>query len=187
MPDGRWRRRLWLLGTGVTLLVLVWRAYRSVREAELAQIEAVRAASLTRIAALTARADSLEAVSESLRTAYRADTVRLTYWKTRWDTVRVPDSTATAAVPWDTAQIREHLRRDSTVVAVADTTIRACTTALGTCVLRVTAESTQASLWHHAYDSLAHLPAKPPPPWWKRWGKRTAEWLAFWRLGRAMR
>lgn len=67
--------------------------------------------------------DSLLQIEDSLRSVYKVDTLRLTRWRTRWDSIMVPGATDTIPVEI----VRE----------VADSTIRACTQALGTCEQRV--------------------------------------------------
>lgn len=74
----------------------------------------------------TAVADSLRRRGDSLAARYTVDTLRLTRWVTRWDSVTLPGVVDT--VP------REIL------VQVADSTIQACTLALGTCEARVATE-----------------------------------------------
>lgn len=60
-----------------------------------------------------------------LESVYRADTVRLTRWRVRWDSVR------------DTLWRRDTLTvRESILVAVADSTIGACRDALSSCEVR---------------------------------------------------
>lgn len=83
-----------------------------------------RADSLTAVAQQRGRAvDSLEVVAESLAGVYQIDTLRLTRWRVRWDSIRVPGATDTIPV--------------EVVVRVADSTILACTAALQTCEERV--------------------------------------------------
>lgn len=74
----------------------------------------------------TAAADSLRRRGDSLAARYTVDTLRLTRWQTRWDSITLPGRVDT--VP------REILIR------VADSTIQACTLALGTCEERVRTE-----------------------------------------------
>lgn len=172
------RRRLWLLGAGAAFAYALWTAYRVYSEAQFARLEQERAVSLARIAALTRSADSLARVADSLSRQQGRDTVRLTRWLTRWDTVAAE---ARAAV--DTARPSEAARLD-TVLAVADSTIGACRAALRTCDARVAVESRRADTWRSAYDSVTHLPAPRRAPWWKRWGARVSEWVIFYKLGR---
>lgn len=82
----------------------------------------------------TAAADSLRRVADSLEGAYRVDTLTLTRWRTRWDSIVGPGRTDTLTV--------------EKVTLVADSTIRACTAALSTCEQRVAVE-------HERGDSLA--------------------------------
>lgn len=71
-------------------------------------------------------------VADSLRGQYRADTVRLRSWRTRWDTVRAGIDTLHDTVTVPVEVVRE-------VVAVADSTVKACTMALRTCERRIAA------------------------------------------------
>lgn len=77
-----------------------------------------------RIAALRAVNDSLIAASRRVDTVYVRDTLRLTMWRTRLDTLR--DSLTIT----DTVEVLRY-------IAVADSTIAACTDALRTCEARV--------------------------------------------------
>lgn len=72
--------------------------------------------------ALTAKRDTVVREIRVVETRYRTDTLRLVRWRTRWDTV-VRD-----VERWkhDTLRVVEY-------VAVADSTIRACTAALTSC------------------------------------------------------
>lgn len=83
-------------------------------------------AATRRAEAATAAADSLRRVADSLEGAYRVDTLTLTRWRTRWDSIVGPGRTDTLTI--------------ERVIAVADTTIRACTAALSTCEQRVAVE-----------------------------------------------
>lgn len=71
-------------------------------------------------------ADSLRRRGDSVAVVYQVDTLRLTRWMTRWDSVTLPGVVDTVPV--------------EVLVAVADSTIRACTVALSTCELRVATE-----------------------------------------------
>lgn len=95
-----------------------------------------------RAAMATAAADSLRRRGDSLAAAYTVDTLRLTRWVTRWDSVTMPGVVDTVPV--------------EVIVAVADSTIRACTLALGTCEERVKTERERG-------DSLAAAAAS-----WKK-------------------
>lgn len=76
---------------------------------------------VTVIHRLTTRADSLQAV-------FRVDTVRLTKWLARWDTLRVGIDTL---LQHDTVTVPVEVVR--TIIASADTTIRECHSVLSTC------------------------------------------------------
>lgn len=69
---------------------------------------------------LATQADSLRAESTRLDTVYRADTVRLTRWRTAYDTLYA-DRQIT-----DTVWVKRF-------VVTADSTIKSCSAALGTC------------------------------------------------------
>ena len=79
-----------------------------------------------------------------LDTVYLTDTLRLTRWREKWDTVR-----QTVEV-WkhDTARVVEY-------VLVADSTIRACTAALRTCEQRAALEGQRADLAEAKLKDLA--------------------------------
>lgn len=89
-------------------------------------------------------ADSLLVVAQAdvqrLAGQYRVDTLRLTKWRTRLDTLR--DSLTIT----DTVEVLRY-------VAVADSTIKACTSALSTCELRVGAERAVAIQWKAKYEA----------------------------------
>lgn len=59
-------------------------------------------------------------VYQKARVEHTRDTIRLTQWRTRYDTVRVEERIT------DTVWVREFVR-------VSDSTIRACTSAVGSC------------------------------------------------------
>lgn len=84
-----------------------------------------------RIRALGAQLDSLATVGRRLDTVYLRDTLRLTQYVDRWhrltDTMRLTD----------TLHRRDTVTVTREVLVVADSTIRACTAALGTCEQRV--------------------------------------------------
>lgn len=106
----------------LVLLLLLLAAYWAGDKLGTARANA-KADSLTVVAEQTHRAvDSLKRVEAALRERYTVDTVVLTRWRTRWDSLKVTDS-----VPVEV------------LVYVADSTIRACTLALGTCEARVAA------------------------------------------------
>jgi len=100
-----------------------------------------------RATAATAAADSLAVVADSLRAAYRVDTVRLRSWRTKWDSVTLPGTVDT--IPKEV------------LVYVADSTIRACTQALGTCERRVAVERERGDSLQTAADQWKRV-AKGP-------------------------
>lgn len=71
---------------------------------------------------IRAKRDTVVREIRVVETRYRTDTLRLREWRTRWDTVRLDIER------WkhDTLRVVEYL-------AVADSTIRACTAALTSC------------------------------------------------------
>jgi len=108
----------WLIVV-VLLAVLLWATERHART-----VAEERARAQTD-SAQTARAavDSLKGVEAALRTRYATDTVTLTRWRTRWDSIVGPGRTDTLTV--------------ERVVVVADSTIRACEVVVTTCERRV--------------------------------------------------
>lgn len=113
------RRRQWLpwILLFLVLAAVLWadraRA-KAVAKAEAAEAQAQLAGKAV---------DSLAGLADSLRGVYQIDTLHLTRWRTRWDSIRVPGATDTIPV--------------EIIVQVADSTILACTAALGTCEQRV--------------------------------------------------
>lgn len=89
--------------------------------------------------------DSLDSVIDSLEQTYKQDTVRLTKWRTRWDTVKAGVDT----VPVET------------IIEVADSTINACQAALSTCETRVARERERADSIESAKKAWERL-AKGP-------------------------
>jgi hypothetical protein len=77
-----------------------------------------------RIAALTERNAYLEDRVDIVDTVYDVDTVRFTRWRTKYDTL------ADSVRITDTVWVKE-------MIAVADSTVAACTDALRTCEVRV--------------------------------------------------
>jgi len=70
----------------------------------------------------------LEARKKVVDTLYRRDTVRLRIATTRWDTVKMGVDTITVPVPVEVVK---------TIVATADTALRACSVVVQTCEQRV--------------------------------------------------
>lgn len=93
----------------------------------------------------------LRHVADSLAKVYRTDTVRLTRLKLKTDTL-----TATVDV-WkhDTLKVVEYVHQ-------ADTTLRACTQALGTCEARV---KVAEDGWANARSEISRIKAIPKPGW----------------------
>jgi len=195
-----WRNKLAL----TLALVGVMMTYFAARKAQLAAEDAAR---LARIAALQARADSLATERaalvqrlEQLSSDYKGDPVRLHVLTIRWrryaDSVRAAQSVA--AVPETvtvhdstTTPVTPHGPDPSTLLGLADSTIRACTVTLGTCEQRVVAESTRAdnaeqrvTIYKAMVDTLSHPLRKPL---WYRATVKVAEVLVWIRLGRALR
>ncbi len=95
---------------------------------------------VARDAALAAKRDTVRVELLRLDTVYQLDTVRLTRWRERWDTVRQD------VERWkhDTIRVVEYVR-------VADSTIRACVAALATCEQQKAALTRRAELAEEAY------------------------------------
>ena len=89
-------------------------------------------------------ADSLltiaEARADSLKVVYRTDTLRLTKWRTRFDT---------ALVTLNVTDTVEVLR----FVAMADSTIKSCSVALSTCEARVGAAEAITAQWRSKFEA----------------------------------
>ena len=89
-------------------------------------------------------ADSLltiaEARADSLKVVYRTDTLRLTKWRTRFDT---------ALVTLNVTDTVEVLR----FVAVADSTVKACSVALSTCEQRLGAQEAITAQWRSKFEA----------------------------------
>lgn len=116
-------QRMVLLVAGAAVMAGGW-LYR-------AGIEAER----DRVRAQGARAQ-IRTVTETLKVVevqYRTDTLRLREWRTKWDTL------ITERHYHDTVWVER-------VIAVADSTIKACTAALTTCERRVALEQQRAAL-----------------------------------------
>lgn len=108
------------------------------------------------LAVLTARVD----------TVYRADTVRLTRWRTQYDTLR------TTLNVHDTVEVLRF-------VAVADSTITACSVALVTCEQRVAARDAELRNWHRRWQ------ARPTPPSaFQQWTERAVVFGLGYLVGR---
>ena len=95
---------------------------------------------VARDATLAAKRDTVRVELLRLDTVYQLDTVRLTRWRERWDTVRQD------VERWkhDTIRVVEYVR-------VADSTIRACVAALATCEQQKAALTRRAELAEEAY------------------------------------
>lgn len=106
-----WMLILFLLLLGTTVWALERRARSEAEE---------------RAAVAEAAVDSLDQLAEQLRKQYRVDTVTLTRWKTRWDSIVGPGRTDTLTI--------------ERVILVADSTIRACEAVVKTCERRVAVE-----------------------------------------------
>jgi hypothetical protein len=115
------RRRSWLPWV-LLFLLLAAVLYATDRHAR--SVAETRADSATALAQeARAAVDSLKQIEASLRELYRTDTVTLTRWRTRWDSIVGPGRTDTLTV--------------GQVIGVADSTIRACTAVVQTCEQRV--------------------------------------------------
>lgn len=103
-----------------------------------------------RIAALTAEARHLQVTADSLRLVVAGGTARVdTLIRDRWQPARLRVDTLSDTVPVPIEVVRE-------VVAVADTTIRACRVTLAACALLAATERARA-------DTLGQLAAQ-----WRR-------------------
>ncbi len=103
---------------------------------------------VARDATLAAKRDTVRVELLRLDTVYQLDTVRLTRWRERWDTVRQD------VERWkhDTIRVVEYVR-------VADSTIRACVAALATCEQQKAALTRRAELAEEAYRrTLVQVP-----------------------------
>ncbi|MBW7935210.1 MAG: hypothetical protein H3C62_16705, partial [Gemmatimonadaceae bacterium] len=133
---------------------------------------------------------------DSLQVARRADNADLAKWRSRWWEVRQQLAEATPpAAPSDTgALVSPDTARPPVplpvLLAVADSTIGACTQALQTCDAQVAAErargdnaETRAQLLTSVVDSLQHPPKKPL---WYRATKKVGESYAIWRAVRVV-
>lgn len=104
---------------------------------------------VARDAVLAAARDTVRVELRRLDTVYQRDTVRLTRWRERWDTVRQD------VERWkhDTLRVVEY-------VQVADSTIRACVAALATCEQQKAALTLRAELAEEAYRrTVAQVPS----------------------------
>ena len=104
---------------------------------------------VARAAVLAAKRDTVRVELRRLDTVYQRDTVRLTRWRERWDTVRQEVDR------WkhDTIRVVKYVR-------VADSTIRACVAALATCEQQKAALTLRAELAEEAYRrTLAQVPS----------------------------
>lgn len=94
-----------------------------------------------------AAADSLRRRGDSLRVVYQTDTVRLTRWRTRWDSITGPGVVDTVPV--------------EVIIQVADSTIQACTLALRTCEQRVAVERERGDSLQSAADQWRKVARGP--------------------------
>lgn len=116
--------------------------------------------------ALAARLDSLAAAAARTDTVYLRDTVRLTRWRTQWDTVRQ-----------DVDRWKHDTIEVVRFVAVAESTITACTDALRTCEARVAVRDSALAVWQVRWDTRAK-----PPSAVRVWGERLVVFGAAWWL-----
>ena len=112
-------------------VLILWAWQRDAKRAGAAEQRARVADSLLTIA---------ETRADSLRVVYRTDTLRLTKWRTRFDT---------ALVTLNVTDTVEVLR----FVAIADSTIRSCSVALQTCESRVAAQEAITAQWRVKFES----------------------------------
>lgn len=83
------------------------------------------------------RNDRLIAFSDSVMRAFRQDTIRLTRWRTKWDTVKAAPDTVPVEV----------------IVAVADSTIQACSITVQTCSKALAAKDSLLEQTHQLYTA----------------------------------
>lgn len=104
---------------------------------------------VARDAVLAAKRDTVRVELLRLDTVYQRDTVRLTRWRERWDTV----SRDVERWKHDTVEVVRF-------VQVADSTIRACVAALATCEQQKAALTRRAELAEEAYRrTLVRVPS----------------------------
>lgn len=110
-----------VVGVAVLLVGLGWfvRGYRD---------DLQRADDRATIAQHEQTIKALQRQQRRVDSVYISDTVNLRSWRDRWDTLRLVTHTTDTLVSIDTLRL---------VVGVADSTIQACTTALGTCEERL--------------------------------------------------
>lgn len=117
--------------------------------------------------ALAATADSLLGVQavklDSLAKAYRVDTVRLTKWLTKWDSVPV-EHWLHDTVPGAPDTIRIPVQ----VLVTADSTIRSCKAVLRDCEAQKAALAADTLIWKGKYDVEARLVPSAAKPWFDR-------------------
>lgn len=128
---------LFAAGTGLVALAVKDHDRRVAREALWQQRDSTAAA----------RIDSLERRTDSLKAAYRRDTVRLTKWLTKWDTAkgRVDSIPVDRPVPYEVVR---------TVIVTADSTIAACRSALSTCETEKAALRATIGQWEGRFRDL---------------------------------
>lgn len=161
-----WAGYLLVAVAAAVLVALLWvQRDRAIAEGAVARAEIRRLAGDVR----RLRVDSVRLADQ-----YRADTVQLTRWRTKWDTV------ATTVDRWkyDTLRVVEYVR-------VADSTIAACTDALQTCEARVANAEGRAA----KYDSLYQATKKRVPSKMRRLGQGIRDGavaVGMWEILRAV-
>lgn len=100
---------------------------------------------------------TLIARADSLARAYHIDTVRLTTYRLRLDTL----TTTVELWKHDTVTVTQY-------VATADSTVRACSTALQTCAARASALSGALVASEASYQALKRLQPRPGAIWRQR-------------------
>lgn len=128
-----------------------------------------RGAAEAQVARLAHVADSLANVSRGIDTVYVRDTLRLTQWRTRYvtalDTLRLTDTVA----------VKEF-------IAIADSTVKACSVALLTCEQRVSVRDQRIE----ALEQQIRVMPKPPSTF-RVWAERTILLYGGYKLGQLTR
>jgi hypothetical protein len=137
------------LALTVCALILLGGAYATWqdRQRAIGRLEA-------QLVTVTAEKKLLLARADSLARAYRIDTVRLTKFKPVFDTLKIDVD----RWKYDTVKVTEF-------VALADSTVKACSAALSTCEARVGAISGALAASETANQALRRLLPPPSAAW----------------------
>lgn len=145
--------RTLLLGAGVLLLLLVGSYFAGCR-AERERWEDARRDLRDSLHLRDSAITVLRQDSARLAGQFRVDTLNLTRWRTKWDTLL--------------ARVTDTLKRTDTVtiervIAIADSTIRSCERAFTTCEQRAQNAEAKASALAQAKGELEKILSKPKP------------------------